>query len=122
MSSGPGGDHRNDYSNFATFDPTGSNLPPPLRPPALSTSQVLAAVKLGFSDKPSSNGRGGGHNNVNNTDPSGFPQIGTFSIEDCVDGGGGGGQGYQQQQQQEEQEGLTPPLRRPHVNEIPPGN
>jgi hypothetical protein len=126
MSSTQRGDQKEYTADYGSFNPS-SNGPPSLRPPTLSSEQVIAAVRLGFSDKTNmtssshgSNGRGP----PQKTDSTGFPQIGTFSLEDCMEGGGGQNNqqnNYQQQQQQDQEDGLLPPLRRPHVNEVPAG-
>lgn len=129
---GPRGGGRNNYADYKSFNPNGSSEPPPLRRPALTATQVRAAAKLGFSDKylPSSmaghnngstNGRGHSHSSASGGDNSGFPEIGEFCLEDYVDGGQQNNSYQQQYQQQVEEEGLLPPLRRPHVNEIPAG-
>jgi len=129
-----------------SFDPTG--LPPPLRPPALSQAQLLAAIQLGFSNKylPTEvtgrvNGNSGGEvnyqqqqNNYIRSNPnvsggqgqryqgSGQEYLGDFNNQPQYhqqqNRRGNGQQEYFGQQNQEE--GLLAPLRRPHVNEIPP--
>jgi len=124
MSEAPGGGHVNDLVDLA-FDPSGCDLPPPLRPPLLNSAQLPAALQLGFSDKCIPSGIvGNGGNNSYYRNPSdygsnysggggaGYFQGSQYSQGDCTDGTG---------HFSREQEGLLDPLRRPDVTQIPPG-
>lgn len=122
------------------FDPSSTSATPSLRPPKLSEAQLLAALELGFSGKylPSSVTGGEGvsaaqgsavSERTNNRIGQSSSMINNHSNSNINQGQGSGSHNqyplfvdnYSFNLTEEQQEGLLPPLRRPDINQLPPG-
>lgn len=123
-----------------SFDPSNQSAKPSLRKPKLTEAELSAAVKLGFSEKylPSSiTGREGTspHQNNSISDRSSYKSTSSASMINNNHSNSNTNQVSGSQNQypffvdnysfgltREEQDGLLDPLRRPDINQLPPGN
>lgn len=124
-----------------TFDPSSATVAPSLRQPKLSEAQLLAALELGFSGKYLPSSVTGGEavpvssgNSVldrsNNKIGQASSMINNHSSSNINQNQGSGSQqnqyplfvdNYSFNLTEEQQQGLLPPLRRPDINQLPPG-
>lgn len=125
-----------------TFDPSSATAAPSLRQPKLSEAQLLAALELGFSGKYLPSSVTGGKETVpvssgnsvldrsNNKIGQASSMINNHSSSNINQNQGSGSQqnqyplfvdNYSFNLTEEQQQGLLPALRRPDINQLPPG-
>lgn len=119
------------------FEPSSATEGPSLRQPKLTEPQLLAALELGFSGKylpssvtgsePASTPGNSGLEKRHSTVGQGSSMINNHSNSNVNQGSGSQNQyplfvdNYSFNLTEQEQQGLLPPLRRPDINQIPPG-